>query len=59
MTGTDDVIAPAQNAATMAARVPGSWLERFVGAGHGLMYQDPRGLAESVLTFLDVTAPSR
>ena len=40
----------------MAVRVPGSWLERFAGAGHGLMYQDPQGLAEAVLTFFKVTA---
>ncbi len=58
VTGTDDVISPPQNAAMMAARVPGSWLQRFAGAGHGLMYQDPQGLAQSVLTFLDVTAPT-
>ncbi len=56
VTGTDDVIAPQQNAVMMAARVPGSWLERFAGAGHGLMYQDPQGLAEAVQTFFTVTA---
>ena len=41
----------------LAERVPGSWLVRFAGAGHGLMYQDPDGLAETVRTFLDVTVP--
>lgn len=56
VTGTEDVISPQQNAVAMTVRVPGSWLNRFAGAGHGLMYQDPQGLAESVLTFLSVTA---
>jgi pimeloyl-ACP methyl ester carboxylesterase len=56
-TGTEDVLTPPQNSVMMAARVPGAWLMRFAGAGHGLMYQDPQGFATSVLTFLDVTAP--
>ncbi|HZL65212.1 MAG TPA: alpha/beta hydrolase [Thermoleophilia bacterium] len=55
VTGTEDVLAPPQNAVLMAARVPGSWLERFGGAGHGLMYQDPQVLAAAVVSFLAVT----
>jgi pimeloyl-ACP methyl ester carboxylesterase len=54
VTGTDDVIAPARNSVVLTAKVPGSWLARFPGAGHGLMYQDPAGLAAVVLTFLDL-----
>ena len=57
MTGNDDVISPPANALMMAVRVTGSWLNRFAGTGHGLMYQDPQGLAEAVLTFFSVTAP--
>jgi pimeloyl-ACP methyl ester carboxylesterase len=56
VTGTEDVLTPPQNAVMMAERVPGSWLMRFAVAGHGLMYQDPQGLAESVLLFFKVTA---
>jgi len=56
VTGTEDVISPPGNAVMMAVRVPGSWLVRFAGAGHGLMYQDPQGLAAAVLTFFKVTA---
>ena len=55
VTGTDDIISPPQNAAMMAGQVPASWLVRFPGAGHGLMYQNPTGLANVVLTFLDTT----
>ena len=39
----------------MVTQVPGSWLARFVGAGHGLMYQEPAALAGTVLQFLAVT----
>jgi pimeloyl-ACP methyl ester carboxylesterase len=56
VTGTEDLISPPGNAVMMAVRVPGSWLMRFAGAGHGLMYQEPQQLAESILTFLAVTA---
>ena len=56
VTGTEDELTLPRNAVMMAERVPGSWLVRFAGAGHGLMYQDPQGLAESVLTFFEVTA---
>lgn len=56
VTGTEDVISPQGNAVMMAVRVPGSWLMRFAGAGHGLMYQEPQQLAESVLLFFKVTA---
>lgn len=57
VTGADDVLTPPQNAQMLADAVPGSWLVRFPGAGHGLMYQDPAGLARVVLTFLQVAAP--
>ena len=56
VTGAEDILTPPQNAVMMTVRVPGSWLQRFAGAGHGLMYQDPQGLAEAVLTFFSVTA---
>jgi len=52
VTGAEDELTPAQNAVMMADRVPASWLVRFPGAGHGLMYQDPHGLADVVLVFL-------
>jgi len=52
VTGAEDELTPAQNAVMMADRVPASWLVRFPGAGHGLMYQDPQGLADVVLVFL-------
>lgn len=55
VTGTEDLLAPPENAVLMADRVPGSWLMRFAGTGHGLMYQEPQSLAESVLLFLNVT----
>jgi pimeloyl-ACP methyl ester carboxylesterase len=53
ITGAEDVITPPQNAKLMAAAVPGAELEVVPGAGHGLMYQDPRKLAGVVMDFLD------
>ena len=55
VTGTDDALTPAQNSVLMADRVPGSWLMRFAGAGHGLMYQEPKKLADAVEAFLSAT----
>ncbi len=52
VTGELDDITPPQGALEVAARIPGSWLVRFKGAGHWLMYQSPEGLAASVKTFL-------
>lgn len=56
VTGTEDVLTPPQNSTMMAASIPGSWLARFEGAGHGLMYQYPLRLADTVLVFLSATA---
>jgi len=55
VTGAEDILTPPRNAVMMTARAPGSWLNRFAGAGHGLMYQDPQGLAAAVLTFFKAT----
>jgi len=51
--GTDDVITPPENSLLMTERIPGSWLVRFEGAGHGLMYQYPERLAIIVSAFLE------
>lgn len=53
VTGTEDVIAPPENAFILASKIPGSWLVQFKGAGHGLMYQYPGKLAKIIVTFLD------
>ncbi|WP_292518241.1 alpha/beta hydrolase [Methanoculleus sp.] len=52
VTGTDDIITPPKNAFILGERIPGAWVVQFKGAGHGLMYQDPDGLAEAVLFFI-------
>ncbi len=56
VTGAEDQLTPPLNAVAMAAQVPGSWLMQFAGAGHGLMYQEPRNLAGAVLLFLGDTS---
>jgi len=50
--GEQDVIAPPGNSLIIAEQVPQSWVVRFRGGGHGLMYQFPDEFASIVLTFL-------
>lgn len=50
--GMADVIAPPQNAQLIADGIPGSWLIRLAGAGHGAMFQEPKRLAALVDAFL-------
>jgi pimeloyl-ACP methyl ester carboxylesterase len=57
VTGTEDLMAPPENAAMLASQIPGSWLARFEGAGHGLMYQYPDELAEIIKDFLNLRLP--
>jgi pimeloyl-ACP methyl ester carboxylesterase len=50
--GMDDVIAPPQNAQLIADSIPGSWLIRLAGTGHGAMFQEPKRVAALVEAFL-------
>jgi pimeloyl-ACP methyl ester carboxylesterase len=52
MAGTDDEVVPPGNALTLARQIRASWLVRFRGGGHGMMYQFPTQMAEVVNTFL-------
>ena len=51
-TGTEDISTPTGNAMILVERIPGSWLVRYKGAGHGLMYQYPDDFAKTILDFL-------
>ena len=55
VTGTEDVIRPPENSIILAQRINDSWLVRFQGAGHGLMYQYPDRLAKIVADFIDLS----
>ena len=55
VTGTEDVIAPPENAFILAQQINGSWLVQFDGAGHGLMYQYPGKLAKIVGDFIELS----
>ena len=55
VTGTEDVIAPPENAFILAQRINVSWLVQFEGAGHGLMYQYPDRLAQIVEDFIELS----
>ena len=52
ITGTDDVLAPPENAFVIAKRIPGSWVIQLEGGGHGVMYQYPERFSQILLTFL-------
>ncbi|MDN5339988.1 MAG: hypothetical protein PWQ30_1097 [Euryarchaeota archaeon] len=52
VTGTEDIITLPENAFILGERIPGAWVVQFAGGGHGLMYQDPDGLARVVLFFI-------
>lgn len=52
MAGTEDEVIPPGNALILAKQIPASWLVRFRGGGHGMMYQFPAQMAAAVQTFL-------
>ena len=52
ITGDKDAVVPYENSRTLAGQIPGSKLEIFPGAGHGLMYQCPDRFSQTVLGFL-------
>ena len=54
ITGTEDLVVPPENALILAGKISGSWLVRFAGAGHGLMYQYPDKLGKIVENFLEM-----
>lgn len=50
--GSQDEVTPPAKSVKLAGRIPGAWLARFAGGGHGLMYQAPREMARLVECFL-------
>jgi 3-oxoadipate enol-lactonase len=53
--GQEDVVVPPANALALAQAIPGSWLARFPGCGHGFMADHPQTLARLIATFLSVS----
>ena len=52
ITGTNDVLIPPANSMLIAQQIKNSWLVQVKNAGHGLMYQYPKGFSKILLTFL-------
>lgn len=52
ITGSDDALIPPANSALIAKRIKNSWLVQIKRAGHGAMYQYPKGFSGIVHTFL-------
>jgi len=55
MAGTEDQVIPPGNALLLVEQIPASWLVRFRGGGHGMMFQFPEQMADAVNTFLDTS----
>jgi pimeloyl-ACP methyl ester carboxylesterase len=53
VTGDEDAVTPPENSLHLAGRIPGSWLVRLEGGGHGVLYQMPRRVAQIVHVFLE------
>jgi pimeloyl-ACP methyl ester carboxylesterase len=52
-TGQEDVVIPPANSLALAEAIPGSWLARFPGSGHGFMADYPDALAGLIAAFLN------
>ncbi|MHB1420650.1 MAG: alpha/beta fold hydrolase [Bacillota bacterium] len=52
MTGSEDILMPAENSKIMAERIPGAKLKVFDGGGHGFFSQFPNEVAKTVNEFL-------
>ncbi|MFW5487995.1 MAG: alpha/beta fold hydrolase [Desulfovibrio sp.] len=52
--GQNDTITAQNKSLDIASMVPGSWLVRIKGGGHGIMFQAPQDMARIVDTFLRV-----
>ncbi|MBU1671780.1 MAG: alpha/beta hydrolase [Actinobacteria bacterium] len=51
--GTEDVSTPPENLDILGSRIPGCWVVRYWGAGHGLQYQYPTDFAGQIVDFID------
>ena len=52
ITGTEDIIVPAENSLILAEAIGGSWLVRLKDGGHGAIYQFPERIADLLIAFL-------
>lgn len=59
MHGSEDQLVPAQNAVSMAARIPGAWLVQIPDAGHAVLVQEPELCCGLINLFLGQSPSSR
>jgi pimeloyl-ACP methyl ester carboxylesterase len=52
LNGTEDVLTPVENAKMIADAIPGAWLVRIKGAGHGVLFQKPDFCSKLIDLFL-------
>ena len=53
ITGNEDIIIPPQNSFVICNKIPCSWLIQFKYGGHGLMFQYPKRLSDTIKLFLE------
>lgn len=53
VTGDRDEVTPPENSLRLVERIPGAWLVRLDGGGHGLIYQFPQRFVRVVRVFLE------
>ncbi len=56
--GADDPIIPASHGQRAHEAMPGSQLAIFPGAGHMPHFDDPLGIAHTLLEFMETTEPA-
>ena len=54
-TGDEDVVIPPENSLELSKAIPGAWLARFAGSGHGFIADHPLELARLIAIFGRVT----
>ncbi|UCD57423.1 MAG: alpha/beta hydrolase [Candidatus Hydrogenedentota bacterium] len=52
MTGTEDILVPPQNSATLAERIPGARLITFEGSAHGFMSERRDDVVAAIMEFV-------
>jgi pimeloyl-ACP methyl ester carboxylesterase len=53
LTGTEDMLVPAENSRIMARLIPGARLIEYAGCAHGFLEESKGKVSEDILTFLD------
>ena len=59
LNGLDDALVDADNARRLAEQIPGARLELVSDAGHGVLLQEPKAMAQLIQRFIAESSPER